>query len=121
MSVTRFPAPALWRMERCVAAFFLSMSPAAVAIRLAASSSRIARAFGGRIIESGSDGRGSDRAGRAMPRDPDEADRGHDEPDDAGELRNAEAVEPEAVEAERLDREPTDRVEAHVGEEQRAG
>src|SRR5439155_19509419 len=45
---------------------------------------------------------------------------GDDEPGDARQRREAEAVEPEAVEPERLDREAAHGIQTDVAEEQRA-
>src|SRR5688572_7452208 len=58
---------------------------------------------------------------RRAPARPQETEPGDDKADEAGNLRNPEAADPEAVEPQRLDGEPSDRVEADVAEEQRAG
>src|SRR6185369_2780817 len=67
--------------------------------------------------------RGSDAMGQrgtGAPSRPGQADDGDEHTEQAGQLGHAERPQPEAVEADRLDGEPSDRVEADIGEEQRA-
>src|SRR3990167_661155 len=61
---------------------------------------------------------GGERRGAAAG--PGHAGHGDGDAEQARELRHAQRPEPEAVEAEWLDDEPSDRVEPHVAEEERA-
>src|SRR6185436_20745527 len=72
----------------------------------------------GRLGARGSDAMG--QHGSGAPSRPGQADDGDEHTEQAGQLGHAEGPQPEAVEADRLDGESSDRVEADVGEEQRA-